>query len=178
MKDGTLHSIRGWHRFVTCVRHTGCKPVPRGFTLVEMIVAISVVVILVTIVVGVSHMVLARAGKERTKLNMQVILQAIEAFRETDSTGLYPPTTGTTPEDRNKALFTALKDNPAAEAKLRNLPGDAIENINSNDCFVDGFERVLDYSSDGGVGGMPVLISAGPDSDFDTEKDNIRSDNQ
>ncbi len=174
MKSNALHSVQGWHRFATCVRRTGYKSVPRGFTLVEMLVVISIIAILVTIVVGVTHIVLARASAEETRTNMQVILQAIEAFRETDETNDYPPSTAGTPDDHNAKLYKALKDNPAARKILGPLPDDAIR----GDRFVDGFGMRMDYSSDGGVGGAPVLISAGADSDFGTAQDNIRSDNQ
>lgn len=156
MKDSALHSVR-------------------GFTLVEMLVVISIIVVLLTIVVGVTHIVLARASTEQTKTNMQIILQAIEAYSETDESGVCPPTTGGDPTARNVALYTALKINPAARKKLAALPGDATLSVGENECFVDGFAVVLDYSSDGGVGGTPVLISAGSDGEFDTEKD-IRSD--
>ncbi len=142
-----------------------------------MLVVISIIAVMVTIVVGVSQIVIARASVERTKVNMQVILQAIEAFRETS--GAYPPADGSaTPAERSAVLFAALSGNPAARAKLASLPSDAIKKIDGNDCFVDGFDQPLDYSPDGGVGGTPVLISAGADDDFTTEKDNIRSDGQ
>ncbi len=41
--------------------------------------------------------------------------------------------------------------------------------------FIDGYGKFMDYLPAGGVGGTPLLISAGPDGQFGTE-DDIRSD--
>ena len=61
----------------------------RGFTLVEMLVVISIIAVLVLIVVGVSQIVIGKTGKMQTRLNMEVIRQAIEAYGEVE--GYYPP---------------------------------------------------------------------------------------
>jgi len=42
--------------------------------------------------------------------------------------------------------------------------------------FIDGFSKWMDYSRSGGLGNTPVIISAGPDRDFTTPSDNVRSD--
>ncbi|MCK4625996.1 MAG: type II secretion system protein [Phycisphaerae bacterium] len=163
---------------------------PRGFTLVEMLVVISVVAILLTIVVGVTHIVLARASAEQTRTNMLVILQAIEEYRTVK--GDYPPDEadsvapgGWVDGERNwdaycrgKKLYEELVSVPQSQAFVAKLDKDAIKSIYSSDVFVDGFEKYMEYFSDGGVGGSPVIVSAGTDSDFGTENDNIRSDNQ
>ena len=158
MKKSTLHPVRG-------SRKGRC-----AFTLVEMLVVVGIIAVLVTIVVGVSQIVIARAAVERTRVNMQVILQAIEAYRESE--GAYPSATSN--------LFVLLKGNTAAAKKLASLPGDAIKDVGSGDCFVDGFGQPLDYSPDDGAGGTPLLESAGADGDPDPPNtaDNIRSDGQ
>ena len=162
----------------------------QGFTLVEMLVVVAVIAVLVAIVVGVSGLVLSRASIEQTKVNMQVIRQALDAYLKTDDSGNYPPATGN--------LFVLLKGNTAAAKKLASLPDDAIKDTGSGDCFVDGFEKALNYSPDGGAGGTPALISAGNDGKYGTDDerpaglsgreweylkrkwqaDNVRSDNQ
>ena len=151
----------------------------RGFTLVEMLVVVLVIAILVGIVIGVARIVTRRAAVEQTKVNMKVIRLALDAFRETDGSGDYPPSEIThAPEERCNALLAALKDNPLAREKLMGLSDEAIKSINENDYLVDGFENPMDYSSDGGAGSGPVLTSAGADGDYTTENDNIRSDDQ
>ena len=170
MKRNALHSIR-------------------GFTLIEMIVVVAIIAVLVTIVVGVSGLVLSRASVERTKVNMQVIYQAIEAYHDAEEN--YPPDEpdSAPPADwgagtrnwhaycRGKKLYDELISVPQAQAHIANLK-DVIMNISGNNVFVDGFDKYMEYFSSEGVGGTPVIISAGSDGDFETEKDNIRSDNR
>ncbi|MCK4627244.1 MAG: prepilin-type N-terminal cleavage/methylation domain-containing protein [Phycisphaerae bacterium] len=170
----------------------------RGFTLVEMLVVITIITVLVLVVVGVSRIVIGRAGEEQTRLNMEVIRQAIQSYY--DAKKIYPPdetdfsdqpTSGemgssNNPEGlrnwqaykRGKKLYGELSSVPQARAQIANLGEDAIKNINGNNVFVDGFDKYMEYRSDEGVGDTPVIISAGGDGDFNTEKDNLRSDNQ
>ncbi len=170
MKRSTLHSVR-------------------GFTLVEMIVVVAIIAVLVAIVVGVSGLVVSRASVERTKVNMQVILQAIYAhhkaeenypLEEDDFSGKPDEWTDSDWEayKRGKKLYEDLASVPQARAHITNLGKEAIKNISGNDVFVDGFDKYMTYRIAGGAGGAPVIISAGSDGDFDTEKDNIRSDNR
>ena len=42
--------------------------------------------------------------------------------------------------------------------------------------FVDGFGKYMDYLRSKGLKGVPLLLSAGLDGDFDRQEDNIRSD--
>ena len=179
MKDSALHSVRGSRkgRF--------------GFTLVEMLVVISIIAILLTIVVGVTQIVLVRASAEQTRTNMQIIHQAIEEYRivkgeyppdETDFSG--QPSSGELATmrywkayKRGKKLYDELVLVPQSQAFVDKLKKDAIKSISTSDVFVDGFDKYMEYYSDQGVGGTPVIISAGADGEFDTEKD-IRSDNQ
>lgn len=163
----------------------------RGFTLVEMLVVISIIAVLVLIVVGVSQIVVGKTGTMQTKLNMEVIHQAIAAYGEVK--GYYPPDEtdfGGNPNPgawpardweaykRGLNLYKELSSVPQARAQIAHLDKDATRKINGNNVFVDGFDKYLEYFSDQGVGGTPVVISAGGDGRFDTEKDNVRSDNQ
>ena len=169
----------------------------RGFTLVEMIIVVIIIGILVTVVVGVSKMVVARAASEKTRTYMQTITLAINAYRE--AAGDYPPEEtdipavpeewypGMRPSEkrqrmwsafcRNKKLYQQLIAVPLAQKRLAALPEDAVSSIYGENVFVDGFETYMDYFRTGGIGGLPVLISAGADRTFDTE-DDIRSDNR
>jgi prepilin-type N-terminal cleavage/methylation domain-containing protein len=188
MKGITLHSVRGSRK-----SRKFCEG-RCAFTLVEMLVVISVIAILLTLVVGVTHIVLGRAATEQTKANMQIIHQAIEEYRivngdpPPDITTFPPrPPFPPSPEDwidrhwhaycRGKQLYDELISVPQSQAFVAKLKKGAIKNIEGNDVFVDGFDKYMEYYSDKGIGGEPVIISAGADSKFDTEKD-IRSDNQ
>jgi len=57
---------------------------------------------------------------------------------------------------------------------LLKLPSDAYSPGDS--AVKDGFGNAMRYEREGGLAGRPVLISPGPDENFDTEDDNIRSD--
>ncbi|MDY7011682.1 MAG: type II secretion system protein [Planctomycetota bacterium] len=167
----------------------------RGFTLIEMLVVIGIIAVLVMVVVGVSQLVIDKTGKTQTKLNMEVIHQAIEAYSEVK--GNYPPDEDDFSDPypdysdrdwraykRGVKLYDELSSVPQARARLANLGKDAIMNIDGNNVFVDGFDKYMEYFSDHGAGGTPVVISAGGDGRFGTDaepeykKDNIRSDNQ
>ena len=64
----------------------------------------------------------------------------------------------------------------ATQETLAALKKDATVSVSGNLVFADGFGKHLDYREDKGAGGMPLLVSAGPDGDFGAEADNIRSD--
>ena len=162
----------------------------RGFTLIEMIIVVMVIAILVGVVIGVSKMIAARAANEKTRMYMETISLAIETYYESTKDYPYQETDiPETPDDwrwtsrdwhafmRNKKLYQQLIAVPSAQKRLAALPEDAVRNIYGENVFIDGFEMFLDYFRSGGVGGSPVLISAGPDRTFDTE-DDIRSDNR
>ena len=173
-------------------------PGRRAFTLVEMLVVVFVIAILVTIVVGVSKVVISRAAKDRTIINMKVILGAVDAYHEL--TGSYPsnpdwvrdpatfpvpvkPAVGWTDRDwvayqRGKHLYGQLDAIPQAQAKLSPLGKDAILSISGSSVFVDGFRKYMAYFRDQGAGGTPLVVSAGADGDFGTPEDNIRSDDR
>lgn len=188
MKGRTLHSVRG------------SRKGPRGFTLVEMLVVISIIAVLLTIIIGVTNIVLARASTEQTKTNMQIIHQAIDEYRIVKgsypveaTSSAYPGSDpgpawldGSEPVERQrnwdtycrgKKLYDDLAGEPQSRVFIAKLKKGAIKDIFNGDVFMDGFSKYIEYRSAGGVGGAPVIISAGVDGRFGTEKD-IRSDNQ
>ena len=56
------------------------------------------------------------------------------------------------------------------------LPTDAYSPEAGDTDIRDGLDKEMRYERDGGHAGRPVLISAGPDGNFDIKDDNIRSD--
>jgi prepilin-type N-terminal cleavage/methylation domain-containing protein len=158
----------------------------RGMTLVEVMVVMVVLAILVSLVVGVSSYVSDRARRDQTVLTQSVLKKAIEVFR--DEKGEYPSSNGTKLEDRCVSLYEQLVDVPKVKAILAELPQQAIAEVpdtGSKKGFMDGYDKPMDYKKNGGIGGVPVVISLGPDGKgsgdngddkADDKADNIRSD--
>ncbi len=138
-----------------------------GFTLTEMMAVMLIMTVLVLLVVGVSRYIQVKAARQETEANQAIIKRALQAFYE--DTKSYPPDSY---DDDGADIFLKLKNNGAAKQELRSLP---VAVLNGNR-FKDGFKKNMRYRKQGGIGGTPVIISAGPDKDFATEKDNIRSD--
>ena len=162
---------------------------PEAFTLVEMLVVVFVIAILVTLVVSVARDVMRRAGKDQTRTNMEVVLTAIEEYHKTYA--VYPVeaddfsgmTAGWTVADwepyvRARGLYHLLEDEPRAREILSKLKKDAIMSVSNAQIFADGFGKHMDYRSNKSANAGPLLESAGPDGDFLTKEDNIRSDDR
>ena len=132
-----------------------------AFTLVELLAVMLILAILVGLVVGVTRHVTARANYERTIVTMQIVNEAIDAYRDD------PGTTG------DPGTLADLTSNVAAKKVLANLDS---ETWNQGSTINDAYGNALIYEKTGGLGGCPVVISGGPDGDTNTEDDNIRSD--
>ncbi len=142
-----------------------------AFTLVEMLAVILVIGILVTIVVGVSGRAIARAKEAKTKLFMGTITNAIGAYFEVNRE--WPQADeNATADDRSAQLFKDLLGCEASKLRLG-----VIGDVARKGRFYDGYKQVIDYHHSGGAGGAAYLESAGPDGDYSTIDDNIRSDN-
>lgn len=161
---------RGAGRRAMPERYCSAKHEQAGFTLTEMLAVILILVILVALVVGVSIYIQTEAAKKETLAYQTIIREAVQKYYE--STGQWPPQTGASVANRIGNLFDALKGNPAAKSVIVNLPIKAMGNRK----FLDGFATVMDYKKSGGLGGTPVIISAGPDRSHATTADNIQSD--
>ena len=142
-----------------------------GFTLTEMMAVMLIMTVLVLLVVGVSRYIQVKAARSETEAYQAIIKRSLQAYYEDQKA--YPESSYEADDaDKGKQLFLDLKGNPAAERELRALPVSA---LNGNR-FRDGFKNPMGYLKEDGIGGTPVIISAGPDKDFTTQKDNIRSD--
>ena len=153
---------------------------PRGgFTLVEMLTVLFIFGIVVSLVVGVSQYVRDRASRGETSSTQALVMQAVQAFYEEN--GAYPldsiddPST-TNVNEGGVSLLTALTDCEKSVEILRNLSSASLPS--GGDAALDAYGRPMNYLQSGGLGGKPVLISAGPDGDMDTSEDNVRSDRQ
>jgi len=153
-----------------------------GFTLVEMLAVILVIGVLVAVVVGVAGRAIAGAAEKQTRLNMQTIMNAVDAYYKEEQRWPDPtPREGDAGYDhkvQNNDLFKRLRACPGAKKRLAELSRSAYKNTGDNTIFVDGWENPLKYHLTGGAGGGPFLESAGRDGDFSTQVDNVRSDDR
>ena len=159
-----------------------------AFTLIELLIVIGILALLVSLVVGVSAYVRGAGKRSETETIQAIIMTAIEAYRDNAMPRNYPPDTHAPYSTSGETLYrfllgthTAapadLSGNPAVRAaseKLVELPSGAARAGWST--FFDGYDNPMRYEVAGGVGGRPVLISAGQDGKWNTAEDNIRSD--
>ena len=140
----------------------------RGFSLIELLVAIGIIALLVAIGVGVGMKVSGQGKIKATKANMLLIMNAIETFH--DENDAYPGAESSPPSSQD--LYTQLTANDSAKAKLSALPADAIAEFGPSgseyNAFADKYGNEISYSNNAGLGGTPVLISAGSDGEFGT----------
>jgi prepilin-type N-terminal cleavage/methylation domain-containing protein len=173
-----------------------------GFTLIEMLVVVLIIAIIVSIVVAVGGKVLRDAHANQTKINMKVILTAVQTYSECDPNNAYPPDDAilAKPGDygglgrewaaysRSRNLYQRLLPNdpdPRVSKKLASLGKDGVgPNYGGNNVFIDGWGRPIEYWSNTGAGGSPLLVSAGGDGKWNdpagtpsvSSDDDIRSD--
>ena len=170
-----------------------------AFTIVELVIVIAILAILLTLITSISGYVMRQGRAQETADIQAIVIQAIEAYRDNhpnreipydrkiaadpvptptaSATGLinflcgywYRPDPGTPPYAANRA----------AKDVLFKLPKDAWDG-GVTVGIKDAWGTPMQYMRDGGLGGTPVLISAGPDRAFSpppgNDTDNIRSD--
>ncbi|MFA6135356.1 MAG: prepilin-type N-terminal cleavage/methylation domain-containing protein [Phycisphaerae bacterium] len=169
-----------------------------GFTLIELLVVMFILAILVAIVVSVSSYVTKSANEKETRGTQALVMEAIQSWHDADpnpTTKSYPPdeyVSGTyVPEDSPQILVNQLTgvsstapvlgapdaagpQVKAAKDILLKLPRQAWAGL-ASDLIKDAWGVPMRYEQAGGLGGRPVLISAGADKVFGSD-DDIRSD--
>ncbi len=154
-----------------------------AFTLIELLVVMGILAILVAIIAGVAGYVMRSANAKDTAATQAILMDAIQTWhdKDTNTPKRYPPT-----DPSGVALIKCLLGNygagwpdatspsvRAAKEVLQKLSKDAYPYY--TDPVRDAWGVAMQYSETGGLGGRPVIISAGADGKFGTE-DDIRSD--
>ena len=164
---------------------SGARRGRRAFTLVELLVAMFIIAILITLVVQVARYVYEEAARKETQSAQNLVFLAVDAYH--DLTGEYPPDANDSapgPADANQILLYYLSGqedtaNDEMRARIKKATGDILlklpPDVMDGQVIRDGYGNVMLYLREGGLGLRPVLISAGPDGQFGNE-DDIRSD--
>jgi type II secretory pathway pseudopilin PulG len=177
-----------------------------------VLVVIFILGVLAAIVVSVAGYVMSSASRRETEATQKVLLGAVQALydagpkaypqdrygdpatdpyvAEQSGRALVNFLTGRVDEDNNGTLEQDLSQTAPVKAAvelLLKLPEEAWKG-GSNEPIKDGWGRNMRYDAAGGLGGRPVVISAGADGRFgeadpgfptddDTKaEDNVRSD--
>jgi len=182
-------------------KHGVHKPgrVRRGFTLVELMLVMFILSVLVSLVVGVSWYVIEQSRKTETLDTQRRLMAVVDAYRKvTDKLPYYrtpgdrdynPNGTSYQPDEHMKELMEVLEGTSPKNDAVANDPTiKAMLGETANSMTSDAYGKSMIFLSDKGVGGNPVIISAGPDGVFGYEatlspqqrqeykEDNVRSD--
>ncbi len=169
-------------------------PAPQAFTMIEMLVVIFILGVLAMIMVSVAGYVMSRASEQETAAIQKTVLEAIQAWHDAyydpnqPGNKVYPLSNdpNVDPNSSGRVLVSWLTRGgadgnssqapyvKAATEQLLKLP-QVVWNGDPNQAVKDGWGVDMHYEPRGGLGGKPVVISAGPDRRFNTE-DDIRSD--
>jgi len=173
------------------------KRVRRGFTLVELMLVMFILSVLVSLVVGVSWYVIEQSRKTETLDTQRRLMAVVDAYRKVTNKLPYYRTPGDRdynpngtsyqkdPDEHMKRLMEVLEGKynttVANDSTIKAMLGETANSMTS-----DAYGKSMIFLSDKGVGGNPVIISAGPDGVFGYEtgladpqrykEDNIRSD--
>jgi prepilin-type N-terminal cleavage/methylation domain-containing protein len=181
-----------------------------GFTLVELLLVMFILSVLVGLVVGVSWYVIEEGRKKETLSSQKKLMAAIDAYRKV--TGHVPGTTegvSYEPDSSSQDKWDPARVMGRLLICLTTGEGDGTVAVDFNSPLykatlpflgdashppitptTDAYGKPMLYLNDKGVGGKPVIVSAGPDGKFGYEKeyklypdrqkqyqkDNIRSD--
>lgn len=164
-----------------------------AFTLIELLLVMSIMAVLVAMVVGVGSYIIEEGKKKQTQQLMDHLRGAVQAYHRV--------TRGEYPLDRlpdANSFYDANQSFRALSMCLRGLSPPCkseytpaivqatkpfLDQVGDPNGMTDGWGRKMRYYRNRGVGGKPVFLSPGPDEDFGDEPtrakkrlDNVRSD--
>lgn len=165
----------------------------RAFTLIELLAVIVIMGILLTLGAGATIYLLGNAERNKTISIMRVVHSAIDAYVDYNDADDLPDVSDTDITEESEvmpALITLLWESADSRKILQGLPEGAIkarDDGSETKSLFDSYGNEMKFDRDGGLGGTPRIISAGPDGKFGKkyngtpetelqEEDNIRSD--
>ena len=163
------------------------KKIHNGMTLLELLIVIAILVIMVSMVFIATRGGWVDANTRITRSTMLVIDGALEDYKENNTNGLifpdpnYPPllSVGFTQSWvlHSAALYAQLNTLPESRKALERLDKSQVDldkefGIGKYSVFYDAWGTVLDYRYQAGMN-FPLIVSAGPDKNFNTLEDNI-----
>lgn len=148
----------------------------KGFTLIEMLVTVTIIVILAGLSLGGFNFVTTKQANEKAKIQISLLSNALEEYKLDN--GEYPASTGGT-----NALFTALYYNgaqtpPVADSKIYLADLDPVNNgqgwmegSGATATIVDPWGEPYIYRNPPTVNPDFDLVSKGKDGELDTSDD-------
>jgi len=142
--------------------------------------------LLYLVLLAFSHPPFSEPRKEETISNQDRLLAAIDAYRKV--TGKFPPDPDPSIQSRPESNMAALLKHLGGQASKDADEGRRIAKAtrgflgrDPDSLTKDAWGRTMVYFRDRGLGGKPVIISAGADGEFGSDdkkrrEDNIRSD--
>ena len=151
----------------------------RAFSTIEVMAAVSIVIILAAIVLGVGRRLKTQADEKLAKSTIQILVTAIGQYHqfwdEFPAVDLDEQTIEHG-EDLYRQLYSTPNSKRFCEKIDSTMIGDTSEPPNDDLEFLDPWGRPLDYIYIAGDS-FPEIISGGPDGDPCTRADNISSRN-
>ncbi len=146
----------------------------RGFSTLEVLAAVTIVIILAMIVLGVGKRLQTQADEKLAKSTIEILVTAIGQFYEFWDE--FPDPIGTNPVERCEQLYEQLYSTPNSKSICEQIQATQIGSADSGTGFefLDPWDEPLDYRYSPGDS-FPVIVSGGPDSDPCTLADNISS---
>jgi len=146
-----------------------------GMTLVEILVAIAIIAILLSIGVYVGNAVYEQAKERAVESTFVILESALDEYKEYE--GDFPEATDADPVVNSEILYGKLNGLPVSRKMLEKLNASLIcdEDSDGNPEICDPWGTVLDYWYEQGVNHYPEIVSGGPDKNVFKKDDNISS---
>ncbi|RKY12704.1 MAG: hypothetical protein DRP65_00310 [Planctomycetota bacterium] len=147
----------------------------RGFSTLEVLAAVTIVIILAAIVLGVGKRLKTQAEEKLVKSTIGILVTAItQYYKFWDK---FPAQQiGIEPVERCEQLYKQLYSTPSSKSFCEKIDSTMIGDTDGDGEFefLDPWAKPLDYRYSTGDS-FPVVESGGPDGKLDTKADNISS---